>query len=485
MPDIRYVCLSDMHLGEEDSLLTNLKAASHSAPSPVMEQLVECLRELISNNIDINKKPTLILNGDILEMALTTDNQAAMCFDRFIELIMPLGNELFEKIIFVPGNHDHHLWESARETQYVSYISKPENNPDALKLGKKLDPPWHATNIFVEDDPNPVTAYFLTKLIQRFPHLQNKDTRITTAYPNFGLISQDCKKSILFHHGHLIEPLYYMMSKLKTLIFPQSKMPKHVWEIEEENFAWIDFFWSTMGRSGQVGQDVEVIYEKMQDPDEFKKILSNFVDGLDKEYDLPGWDLATAKVLKFALNLSVDRISKSERSQTAHTLSKDAEKGLLTYMSEPLREQILNELKETRKIMDMPTDVTFVFGHTHKPFEQRRNFGYPAWVKVYNTGGWVVETVDPQPLHGGAVVLIDENLDASSLRMYNESNDLNKYSVRVEEAIHPGDKKNPFHERIQGLVNISQTPWIDFSTAVAREVSVRAQNLRTRINKRV
>lgn len=54
MPDIRYVCLSDMHLGEEDSLLTNLKVASpeldHSAPSPVMKLLVECLRELISKN---------------------------------------------------------------------------------------------------------------------------------------------------------------------------------------------------------------------------------------------------------------------------------------------------------------------------------------------------------------------------------------------------------------------------------------------------
>jgi hypothetical protein len=28
MPDIRYVCLSDMHFGEEDSLMTNLKTAS-------------------------------------------------------------------------------------------------------------------------------------------------------------------------------------------------------------------------------------------------------------------------------------------------------------------------------------------------------------------------------------------------------------------------------------------------------------------------
>jgi hypothetical protein len=69
MPDIRYVCLSDTHFGEEDSLLTNLKTASTdtdpSQPSPVLIHLVNCLKELISQNED-NTKPTLILNGDIL-----------------------------------------------------------------------------------------------------------------------------------------------------------------------------------------------------------------------------------------------------------------------------------------------------------------------------------------------------------------------------------------------------------------------------------
>jgi hypothetical protein len=28
MPDIRYVCISDLHFGEEDSVLTNLQTAS-------------------------------------------------------------------------------------------------------------------------------------------------------------------------------------------------------------------------------------------------------------------------------------------------------------------------------------------------------------------------------------------------------------------------------------------------------------------------
>jgi hypothetical protein len=48
---INYVCLSDMHLGQDNSLLTNLVEANavldHSAASPVLLALCNGLRELI------------------------------------------------------------------------------------------------------------------------------------------------------------------------------------------------------------------------------------------------------------------------------------------------------------------------------------------------------------------------------------------------------------------------------------------------------
>lgn len=476
MPDIRYVCLSDMHLGEEDSLLTNLKVASTdtdpAVASPVMQQLIDCLKLLISCN-EKPEKPSLILNGDILELALTTDNQAAMAFERFIELIMPPEGGLFDKIIYIPGNHDHHLWESARETQYANYIKK-------IRPGKPLPVPWHTTNMFVETDPNPVPAYFLTRLVQRHRHL--KDLVISTAYPNFGLLSEDRQKCTIFHHGHFIESLYQLMSFLKTLIFPDHPAPLHVWDIEAENFAWIDFFWSVMGRSGQAGQDVEIIYEKMQDRQQFSNLLKRLAATLAKRYDLPGWgDAMEAKILKLGFDFMLDRIMERERTQAADILSRSAEKGLWAYVNGPLRNQILTETKG-----HMPSDVTIVFGHTHKPFQEDMNFrGYPQWVNVYNTGGWVVETVKPEPIHGGAVVLVDEHLNATSLRMYNESDILEGYTVGVEEAIHPGEDFSVFHKRILGLVNPSEAPWKGFSSSAARAISVRAQNLRARINEEI
>lgn len=475
MADIRYVCLSDTHLGEEDSLLTNLKTASTDTdpaqPSPVMVHLVKCLRYLISKNAN-DKKPTLILNGDILELALSTTNEAAMVFERFIELIMAPRKELFEKIIYIPGNHDHHLWESARETQYANYIT-------GLKPGKDLPVPWHTTNMFVENDPNPVPSYFLTKLVKRYRNL--KDFVITIAYPNFGLFKEDGQKCVIFHHGHFIEPVYQLMSTLRNLIFADREKPRHIWDIEAENFAWIDFFWSTMGRSGEAGRDIELIYEKMQDRDQFKELLYNLADNLARKYDLPGWgDMMEAQILKWVFSGMVDRVVGTERTQTDRPLSKEAERGLWSYMNGPLKDQILIERKEK-----MARDVTFVFGHTHKPFQEDINFkGYPEWVNIYNTGGWVVESVEPQRIHGGAVVLVDEDLNSVSLRMYNEDEDAGRYSVEVEEATHASEERNPFYHRMSKLVKASEDPWKTFSAITARSVRVRAQNLRARINER-
>ncbi|WP_445474558.1 hypothetical protein ACT9XH_09280 [Methanococcoides methylutens] len=84
----------------------------------------------------------MILNGDILELALSTTEVSAMVFERFMELITKDGEELFGQIIYVPGNHDHHIWEHTRETQYLGYN---ERHPQ-----QELPAPWHKTEMFVE-----------------------------------------------------------------------------------------------------------------------------------------------------------------------------------------------------------------------------------------------------------------------------------------------------------------------------------------------
>ena len=478
MADIRYVCLSDMHLGEEDSLLTDLQQGSTDIDplnaSPVMKQLVECIKHLVSQ---ISPKPALILNGDILEMALSTVNEAAMVFERFIELIMPDGDPLFEKIIYIPGNHDHHLWETAREIQYANYI---ENRTEPAQ---RLQTPWHTTEMFFENDTPKVDSYFLTKLVQRYEHLE--DFKIHVAYPNFGLFNESNQKSVIFHHGHYIESLYHLMSTLKGMIFPDQKRKlknMEIKELEAENFAWIDFFWSAMGRSGAAGKDVEIIYESLNDPKARKKLLRNLANGLADVIDIPILTEAMeARAMEKLLVFFANKFAGTEKLQTEQLLSETVRQGLVNYMIGPLKKQLLKERSD-----DMPYEVTFVIGHTHKPFEEDWDemgySGYPQWVNIFNTGGWVVESEKVQPKHGGSVVLVDEDLNTVALRMYNEAKRPEDFSVQLKDATHPNQPPNPLFTQISQQVNFADDPWRNFSSRVYEELRIRRANLYQRIN---
>ena len=68
--------------------------------------------------------------------------------------------------------------------------------------------------------------------------------------------------------------------------------------------------------------------------------------------------------------------------------------------------------------------------------------------------------------------------------MYNEEDNPEKYSVKVEQATHAGEEENPFYLQISELVRSSEDPWKTFANITARSVYVRAQNLRARINER-
>lgn len=476
MSDIKYVCLSDMHLGAENSLLTSLTEdcafTEPTKPSPVLQQLVECLRTLIEKNK--GDKPTLILNGDILELALTTDNLAAMAFERFIELIWPPdeSRHLFGHIVYIPGNHDHHLWETARETQYLNFIRKNRDQ----KPGQFLKVPWHTTKMF---DPNPpVPAAFLNGIISRYRHLPKNRFCVNTVYPNYGIMSEELNRCVIFSHGHFVESMYTLMSFLRQLMFPKEAAAQSIYALEAENFAWIDFFWSTMGRSGKVGSDVELVYDKLQSEKALGRLLDNLVDGLNQRYDLPGFDPLTAHMAKDVLRQGLHAVKDRERCVPEDVLSIQAEAGLRAYLEGPVFDQILQE-----RGGNIPY-VTFVFGHTHKPFERdiANLSGYHPWIHVYNSGGWVVDTPQCAPTHGGAVILVDENFDATSVCMYSEQQSPEAYRVTVNPATHENDARNPFDEQIASQIRSDPEPWIQFSRVVAREIPKRYNNLLRKID---
>jgi hypothetical protein len=470
MPDVRYVCLSDLHFGAENSVLTCMQPngldVDPRQPSTVMTALVACLAELVSKN-EGRRKPTLILCGDILELALATDNVAAMVFERFVELAFPPNGALFgDTIYFVPGNHDHHLWEGARERQYADYLRR---HPPA----SDLNVPWHTTRMFTELDPHPAQAEVLTMLMRRYPHL--KDVTVRAVYPNLGLLSEDRSRALIVHHGHYVENMYRLMSTLRDIVFPGRLPPTRVYEWEAENFAWIDFFWSTLGRSGQVGVDVGFLYASLQSEKAMRQVARNVGAGIAARLGGPRplrW--AEGKAIELALARLAKRMTHLERSQPGSPLSDRGRAGLGLYLEGPVLNQLRDELGRAPEAM--PARLTFVFGHTHKPFElSLRPAGYPGALSLYNTGGWVVDTTHTAPLQGGSAILVDEDLNAVAVRVYNQADSASSYRVRVAEV--DGAGANPLFDRIDAIIDPDKPPWSTVSAAAADLVAQRHVDL--------
>ena len=477
MPDIRYVILSDLHLGAQNSVLSNVTKADggRSTVNPdeagaVMRCMVECLQELIYAN-EHWALPKLVLGGDVLELALADDEVAAMVFERFMECVLLPSQPVFDSTVyFVPGNHDHHLWEGAREAHYAKLIADSDKSAN-----RTLDPPRHATRLIAANNQKEAwTAPLLEALIHREPEL--RDVRVHTHYPNLAFLDHSGTRAVVFHHGHYVEPLYRLVSTVTGMMFPNKKKPEEVHEWEAENFAWVDFFWSTLGRSGGAGDDVGLAYDYLQNEKATEYLVGNLVDGLGQRSDRAMIRHLTP-LLAPAFRRVARHVVARERHQTEQVLRAGTERGLREYVEGPLRWQLAKACNG-----DVPEHVTFLFGHTHKPFvggsnDRFRFDGYHHDVAVANTGGWVVDTVDPKPLHGAAVILLDEDLNAVLLKMYSQEATGDRYRVEIKPIPSSAGSADEFAGRVAQLIDGNPGPWVNLSTTTARVVRARADDL--------
>lgn len=458
---LRYICLSDLHIGQDQSVLTNLAGSrvDPSLPSPTLRAMVECFRDLIAK-VGGERPPTLILLGDVVELALSDSNVSAAAFERFVELWVRDGRCMFERVIYVAGNHDHHVWENARDHHRIEWLrTAPATDHESRVL--------HVTPLMqpIAGDhslPGAVLHRALGDLADKVP--------IDIYYPNLALRSGTGERVALFTHGNYFESIYRLMSSLNGLVFPGSPAPITVEELERENFAWIDFFWSMVGREGPVGEHVELVYDSLAFPGKLETIVKNIVDGLIARSSEGAIEkFVTRKALEWVVQRVLEHLLESDRKQTPDLLSRALQNGMREYVEGPLRRQVEAELGASAPVS------TLVFGHTHKPFETTWRFaGYPGSVELYNTGGWAIDPAPAvQTAHGGAALLFDDELHAASLRFYNEQAKPEGYSVRVSAA----GEGNVFSHAVAAAVDPKAPPYRTFSEAVAGECTARFELL--------
>ena len=468
MADIRYAIMSDLHFGAENSMLTSLRerpahgtdsgfSADPQRPSPVLAGLIDGLRALTR---DQDRPPTLILAGDVLDLALSPDEVSATVFRGFAQLAFGSGQAVFDPVIhYLPGNHDHHLWETTRENQYADYLC-------AQPADAELSAPWHTTKLAPSAEQPVASSTLLTGLIRSQPGCGGVEVGVS--YPNLALRTPDERRCLVVSHGHYTESIYSLMSQLKDILYPGQRRsgPQHIDLLEEENFAWIDFLWSTLGRSGQVGSDMGLIYADLTSPADIDALVSNLVTALIAKGKGPAWLHPPERwALNAIFRREVNRVARSERGTPTVTLTSQGQAGLRTYLEGPVRDQLRREWGH------VPEDVSFVYGHTHKPFVDRWTVGgFPAPVRILNTGGWVVDTALPAPVQAGVVVLVSDELDAASLQFYRQGGVPSPVQLLPPPA---GEPPSAWHTELQSRIDAGAEPWASLSESAAQTAAQR------------
>jgi len=190
--------MSDLHLGEPEGLLY------YKDKFNIIDVVVNKIEEIAKLTDGNSSITNLILNGDIVDLSFSrTEEYKENAYFFFNALFKKVK---IDKIIFIPGNHDHHIWVDGIEYYYRKQYS------DAPKIG------------MIEDKNKLTTKYFLP---------ENYDGDILLAYPHY--IYDDGKTIALFHHGHFVSP-----SLIKWLTFSNINSIK---KFEELLWNKIELIW--------------------------------------------------------------------------------------------------------------------------------------------------------------------------------------------------------------------------------------------------
>ncbi|WP_088287106.1 metallophosphoesterase [Ideonella sp. A 288] len=466
MTALKYVCLSDLHLGADYSLFTRMDEDGHTSlrlPSRSLEALGAALRPYVAS-LSGAEPPTLILLGDMLDMGLSPMGDVARAWQRFVEVMFPADQPpvFSPQVICVPGNHDHHLWRSAQDQEFLERVLKADESPKPLDL-------IHTTKLFA---PLEIECDLMTKVMRSQPGLAEATVRV--AYPNLGLRvpgEGGRERCVVLHHGHYVDGTYRVMSTLDAAMEGLDAPPASMGKLEAQNGAWVDFLWSDLGSSGAVGKDATTLYETMRDAGashQFAQGLSERVLALLASKLGVGADtevvmgLKVSNLVKALIDLTLVRTAETERDSYFTVMSDAGVADLRWFVGGPVRRQL-----EKAGLPASDTDLSFVFGHTHKPFQDQ--FKVPGFIRpvaVYNTGGWVMDQPTMAPTQGAAAVFIDDALNLASLRLFNDP--LNGEAPAVHVAGVGGflDEANPLLKRMTDALGPTAEAWATFSQQV-------------------
>jgi hypothetical protein len=342
MRKLKALAVSDLHLGEPKGLLFNSGEVDGDAIKVTVDKIAELSRADGDFDDGIEE---LILVGDILELSEAEDETTYENARAFFGAL--LGKVNIDKIVYVPGNHDHHMW---------------------IHLLKEYGESVQSNHRPFISSPN---GFVKTCISEAYPAAQ-----VEVHYPYY-LIQTD-KSCYFFDHGHLFSKtlqIYLWFANIKRL----GRGPKDVDELEAFTSSFMEFLWyppeihlKTLGKS------------IMNIPFFLLKIL---IDLRGKVWGLLRalWD-----------HMRMPNLETRFIADCTPVYDHYVRRRIMWYLTEMCAEgdevNVENPFESA-----FEKDFHFVFGHTHQGGrilrEDRKFRLYGRFISVWNTGGWLVPSV--------------------------------------------------------------------------------------------
>ncbi len=419
---MKIAIISDIHLGDKKcKLLRPIEDSPQKKNSSQMEDAEqyrttdtfnELCREIKKFTKGQGPLDYLVLNGDILDFSINEFDDTCRIAKPFFRALAE--SKLAKTIVYIPGNHDKHIWDAVEWERNIIMKLKAFDKPKDFTRVQTGLIDYAKGNLYL---PNVTTlgnegeygGLFLEGLFDKDNFL-----RMNVVYPT--LFIKNSTDTYLVTHGHMLDMAWVLLSELLGGEPGIAKNP-NMHELEEYNIPITSMICTGVGQAGSVSQlfyEIQVQAKKGRTT-RLEKTLRNVIPKLDKLVDFPWYARRFGYLLPRLFLKSILRKMATEIKDSRYNeqfLDEDSIKRrfLRFYAASCLR------AKEDFGI-DPPKKM--IFGHTHEPIpidnpfkikkSELPDLGVPE-VWAYNTGGWLKEGTK-----GAEVFFFDDDGTLSSV----------------------------------------------------------------------
>lgn len=393
---MRLAILSDLHFGDEHSVLT-VKIEGSEDQYELGPGFSKFEAALAGEKVDF-----LVLMGDLFDFAMAGYDGAYRAAKPFFEAL----NRLTDKIIYIPGNHDFEFWNVLEYE--VNIINRLKNNKAPRDFKWSVPCVIDDRKASLEEKIDLIGVMRNVNGTYGGTYLDSlgKDLTFYVAFPNLYLIDEQ-GDTILVTHGQYMEHYWAVFGEFVSATIDGLPVPDRnhldIKDMVALNFPTNQLASSGVGLSGpfqKVAAEVQgEIYKEGH-----SKALDHYIGNMADYFKaksrgsgfwgrIKGW--MTGKVINFLKNLVLKKVATIKAAQ----FNKDflADKGVRDRFRRYYRSS-MQELQSIEEHAQIKHPKSVIFGHTHIPIPWSDNSyqldkiidGAPEEkVSLHNCGGWI------------------------------------------------------------------------------------------------